>query len=272
MKKLQEAIEAAFTDASLLQDKEHAGAVEETVALLDQGKARVAEQVDDDWTVNEWLKKAILLYFRLRGMETMRAGALEFHDKIPVKKDLADLGVRVVPPGVARYGSYLEPGVILMPGFVNIGAWVGPRTMVDTWATVASCAQIGRDVHLAGGVGIGGVLEPPGARPVIVEDGCFLGSRCVVVEGVRVRKEAVIAPMVVLNASIPIIDVRGEKPVTVYGEVPERAVVLPGTRPRQFPAGTFNVNCALIVGERTESTDRGTSLNEALREHGIGVG
>ena len=268
----QQLVEAAFEDGARLKDAEHAAAVEEAIALLDQGKVRVAEQVGDEWVVNEWLKKAILLYFRLRGMETMRAGVLEFHDKIPVKQNLAELGVRVVPPGVARYGSYLEPGAILMPGYVNIGAWVGAGTMVDTWATVASCAQIGRDVHIAGGVGIGGVLEPPGARPVIIEDGCFLGSRCVIVEGVRVRKEAVIAPLVVLNQSIPIIDVRGPEPVTVYGEVPERAVVMPGTRAREYPAGTYNLACALIVGERTESTDRGTSLNEALREHGIAVG
>src|SRR5207249_11744064 len=202
-----------------------------------QGQVRVAELRDDDWVVNEWLKQAILLYFRLRGMETTQAGPLEFHDKIPTKHNLASQGVRVVPPGVARYGSHMEPGTILMPGYVNIGAYVATGTMVDTWATVGSCAQIGRNVHLSGGVGIGGVLEPPNARPVIVEDGCFLGSRCVVVNGFRVRKEAVVAPLVLLNPSIPVIDVRGSEPVIWEGEVPERAVVMPGMRPREFPSG-----------------------------------
>jgi 2,3,4,5-tetrahydropyridine-2-carboxylate N-succinyltransferase len=219
--------------------------------------------------VHEWLKQAILLYFRLKGMETTYAGPLEFHDKIPTKRGLAERGVRVVPPAVARYGSYLEPGVIMMPSYVNIGAWVGAGSMVDTWATVGSCAQIGRDVHLAGGVGIGGVLEPPSARPVIIEDGAFLASRCVVTEGVRVRRGAVLASNVHLNSSIHIVDVRGSEPVTHFGDVPERAVVVPGTRPREFPAGTFEVACALIIGERKGSTDTKTSLNDALREHGI---
>lgn len=269
LKGIKDRVDEAFEDLELLGSKEHAAAVEEAIALLDQGKVRVADPAGDEWVVNEWLKKAILLYFRLRGMETTEAGPLEWHDRIPLKRNFAALGVRVVPPAVARYGSYLEPGVILMPSYVNIGAWVGSGTMVDTWSTMGSCAQVGRDIHIAGGVGIGGVLEPPNARPVIIEDGCFLGSRCVIVDGVRVRREAVIAPLVVLNQSIPIIDVRGSEPVTYHGEVPERAVVLPGTRAREFPAGTFQVSCALIVGERTESTDKRTSLNNALREHGI---
>ena len=244
-------------------------AIEEAIALLDRGEARVAEKCEGEWTVNEWAKKAILLYFRLRKVEPMDVGGLHFLDKIPVKDDYAEHGVRVVPPGVARYGSFLSEGVVLMPGFVNIGAWVGPRTMVDTWATVGSCAQIGADVHLAGGVGIGGVLEPPQARPVIVEDGAFLGSRAVVVEGVVVGKEAVIAPNVVLAASIPIIDVTGSEPIEHRGYVPPRSVVLPGSRPKEYPAGSYQLPCALIVGERSASTDLKTSLNDVLREFEI---
>jgi 2,3,4,5-tetrahydropyridine-2-carboxylate N-succinyltransferase len=247
------------------------GPIEEAVALLDRGALRVAEPGPDGWRVNEWAKKAILLYFRLRKVEPGQAGAIRFLDKIPLKSDFAERGVRVVPGGVARYGAFLSPGVVLMPGFVNIGAWVGPRTMVDTWATVGSCAQIGADVHLAGGVGIGGVLEPPQAAPVIVEDGVFVGSRAILVEGVRIGEGAVIGPNVVLNASIPIIDVRGSSPVEHRGEVPPRAVVLPGTRPKEFPAGTFNLACALIVGERSSSTDLKTSLNDVLREFEIAV-
>ena len=243
--------------------------VEEAIALLDRGDVRVAEHVDDGWTVNEWVKKAILLYFRLRKVEPIEVGGLHFLDKIPVKDDYADRGVRVVPPGIARYGSFLSEGVILMPGFVNIGAWVGPRTMVDTWATVGSCAQIGADVHLSGGVGIGGVLEPPQARPVIVEDGAFLGSRAVVVEGVVVGEGAVIAPNVVLSASIPVIDVTGPEPVEHRGYVPPRSVVLPGTRPKDYPAGRYDLPCALIVGSRSASTDLKTSLNDVLREFEI---
>ena len=243
--------------------------IEEALALLDRGELRVAERSDGEWRVNEWVKKAILLYFRLRKVEPLDVGALHFLDKIPVKDDHAARGVRVVPPGVARYGSFLSEGVVLMPGFVNIGAWVGPRTMVDTWATVGSCAQIGADVHLSGGVGIGGVLEPPQARPVIVEDGAFLGSRAVVVEGVVVGEGAVIAPNVVLSASIPVIDVTGSEPVEHRGYVPPRAVVLPGSRPKEFPAGTYELPCALIVGERSASTDLKTSLNDVLREFEI---
>ena len=246
-----------------------AGVVEEAIAALDRGDARVAEKTAEGWVVNEWTKKAILLYFRLRKVEPMEVGGLRFLDKIPVKADYADRGVRVVPPGVARYGSFLAEGVVLMPGFVNIGAWVGPRTMVDTWATVGSCAQIGADVHLSGGVGIGGVLEPPQARPVIVEDGAFIGSRAVVVEGVVVGAGAVIAPNVVLSASVPVIDVTGPEPIEHRGYVPSRAVVLPGTRPKDYPAGRYELPCALIVGTRSVSTDLKTSLNDVLREFEI---
>ena len=243
--------------------------VEEAIALLDAGEVRVAERLADGWVVNEWVKKAILLYFRLRKVEPMEVGGLHFLDKIPVKSDYADRGVRVVPPGIARYGAFLSEGVVLMPGFVNIGAWVGARTMVDTWATVGSCAQIGADVHLSGGVGIGGVLEPPQARPVVIEDGAFIGSRAVIVEGVLVGEGAVVAPNVVLSASIPVIDVTGSEPVEHRGYVPPRAVVLPGTRPKAYPAGTYDLPCALIVGSRSASTDLKTSLNDVLREFEI---
>jgi 2,3,4,5-tetrahydropyridine-2,6-dicarboxylate N-succinyltransferase len=245
------------------------GPISDAIALLDRGQARVAEPAESGWVVNEWTKKAILLYFRLRKVEPMEVGGLHFLDKIPVKTDYAERGVRVVPPGVARYGSFLSEGVVLMPGFVNIGAWVGPRTMVDTWATVGSCAQIGADVHLSGGVGVGGVLEPPQAQPVIVEDGAFVGSRAVVVEGVVVGEGAVIAPNVVLSASIPVIDVTGPEPVEHRGYVPPRSVVLPGTRPKDYPAGRYDLPCALIVGQRSASTDLKTSLNEVLREFEI---
>jgi 2,3,4,5-tetrahydropyridine-2-carboxylate N-succinyltransferase len=245
--------------------------IEEALRLLDRGEVRVAERRNGEWVVNEWTKKAILLYFRLRKVEPMEVGGLRFLDKIPVKADYADRGVRVVPPGVARYGSFLSEGVVLMPGFVNIGAWVGPRTMVDTWATVGSCAQIGADVHLAGGAGIGGVLEPPNARPVIVEDGVFVGSRAIVTEGVIVGEGAVLAPQVALTATVPIIDVTGSEPVEHRGYVPPRSVVLPGTRAKDYPAGTFQVGCALIVGERSASTDLRTSLNDVLREFEIGA-
>jgi 2,3,4,5-tetrahydropyridine-2-carboxylate N-succinyltransferase len=250
-------------------DELEAGPIEEAIAALDRGEVRVAERTSEGWIVNEWVKKAILLYFRLRKVTAMEVGDLQFLDKIPVKADYAARGVRVVPPGVARFGSFLSEGVVLMPGFVNIGAWVGPRTMVDTWATVGSCAQIGADVHLSGGVGIGGVLEPPQARPVIVEDGAFLGSRAIVVEGVVIGEGAVIAPNVVLSASIPVIDVTGPEAVEHRGYVPPRSVVLPGSRPKEYPAGTFEVPCALIVGERSPSTDLKTSLNDVLREFEI---
>jgi len=244
---------------------------EEIVAALDRGERRVASPVDGEWVVDVEAKEAILEYFRLRKVEPMEVGGLRFLDKIPVKTDYAERGVRVVPPGVARYGSFLSEGVVLMPGYVNIGAWVGPRTMVDTWATVGSCAQIGADVHLAGGVGIGGVLEPPNARPVIVEDGAFIGSRCIVTEGVRVGAGAVLSANVSLTASVPIIDVTGPEAVEHRGEVPPRAVVVPGTRPRQFPAGTYQLDCALIIGWRRESHDERLSLNEVLREFELAV-
>ena len=244
--------------------------VEETIAALDRGEIRVAEKRDGEWVVNTEAKNAILEYFRLRQVEPQELGQFEYRDKIPLKHGYEELGVRVVPPATARYGAFLSPGVVLMPSYVNIGAWVGPRTMVDTWATVGSGAQIGADVHLSGGVGIGGVLEPPGARPVIVEDGAFVGSRAAIVEGVVVGEQAVIGPHVTLGASIPVIDVTGDEPVEHRGHVPPRAIVVPGTRPKEFPAGTFQLACALIIGWRSESTDLRVSLNEALREHGLG--
>jgi 2,3,4,5-tetrahydropyridine-2-carboxylate N-succinyltransferase len=243
--------------------------VEETIAALDRGEIRVAEKRDGAWVVNEEAKAAILEYFRLRELEPQQVGPFEYHDKIPLKRNYAELGVRVVPPAVARYGAFLSPGVVMMPSYVNIGAWVGPRTMVDTWATVGSGAQIGADVHLAGGVGIGGVLEPPGARPVIVEDGAFIGSRAILTEGVRIGAGAVLGPNVSLTSSVPIIDVTGDDPVEHRGFVPPRAIVVPGTRPKEFPAGPYQLACALIIGGRSESTDLKVSLNDALREHGL---
>jgi 2,3,4,5-tetrahydropyridine-2,6-dicarboxylate N-succinyltransferase len=250
-------------------DPSRASVVEEVIARLDRGELRVAEPRDGDWVVNEWVKKAILLYFRLRRMEPDEVGPFSYHDKIPLKTDYAERGVRVVPPATARFGAFLSRDVVLMPSYVNIGAWVGPRTMVDTWATVGSCAQIGADVHLAGGVGIGGVLEPPGARPVVIEDGAFVGSRCIVTEGTIVGSRAVLGANVVLTATIPVIDVTGPEPVEHRGYVPPDSIVIPGTRAKEYPAGTFQIGCALIVGRRSESTDLKTSLNDALREHGI---
>lgn len=263
----QSLIDAAFTDAEALEAARDA--VFATIADLDRGALRVAEPTADGWVVHAWVKRAILLYFRLTKSEPIEAGALRYLDKIPPKTDLD--GVRVVPPGCARYGSHLEKGVILMPGFVNIGAWVGAGTMVDTWATVGSCAQIGQGVHLSGGVGIGGVLEPPSAQPVVIEDGAFIGSRCVVVEGVQVGAEAVLGANVVLTASTPIIDVTGPEEVIHKGVVPPRAVVVPGTRAKTFPAGTYQLPCALIIGERTASTNRKTSLEAALRDLNVQV-
>jgi 2,3,4,5-tetrahydropyridine-2-carboxylate N-succinyltransferase len=263
---LQESIEAMWEGGEL-----DAEPIEAAIELLDRGELLVAEPGPTGWVVHEWVKKAILLYFRLRKVEPLEIGGLRFLDKIPVKEIDPSLGVRVVPPGVARRGSFLSEGVVLMPGYVNIGAWVGPRTMVDTWATVGSCAQIGADVHLAGGVGIGGVLEPPQAAPVIVEDGAFLGSRCIVTEGVRIGEAAVLSANVSLTASVPIIDVTGQEPVEYRGEVPPRAVVVPGTRPRKFPAGEYQLACALIVGWREESHDLRLSLNDVLREFELAV-
>jgi 2,3,4,5-tetrahydropyridine-2-carboxylate N-succinyltransferase len=266
---LQTLVEAAFAEPQRLERAETQLAIDAAIEGLDRGEIRLAEKVGSDWVVHAWVQQAILLYFRLRQMETWQIGQFEYHDKIPLKHDYARLGVRIVPPAVARFGSFLEPGVILMPSYVNIGARVGSGTMVDTWATVGSGAQIGRDVHLAGGVGIGGVLEPPGARPVVVEDGAFIGSRCIVTEGVVIEEGAVLGANVTITSSTPIIDVSGSQPVTYHGRVPARAVVVPGTRPKIYPAGEFQVSCALIVGTRTASTDRKTSLNEALRDFGL---
>ena len=274
MRTLIETIDAAFADRDRLSEDSVRDAIEAVIAKLDTGELRIAEppsDADGEWRVNAWVKRAVLLYFGIREMKTMEVGPFEFHDKIPLKHGLAEQGVRVVPPGTARYGSHLERGAILMPGYVNIGARVGAGSMVDTWATVGSCAQIGAGVHLAGGVGIGGVLEPPSANPVIVEDGAFVGSRAVVVEGVRVGREAVIGATVVLTASTKIIDVTGKEPVEHRGYVPPRSVVIPGTRPRRFAAGEFGVPCALIIGQRKESTDRKTSLNDVLRDFDVQV-
>ncbi len=259
----REIIEAAYADLDLIGGARDA--VYRTIAGLDSGDLRVAEKVDGDWVVHEWVKQAILLYFRLAELKTTSVGPFEYHDKIPTKHNLAEAGVRVVPPGTVRYGAFCEPGVVVMPGYVNIGARVGAGTLVDTWATVGSCAQIGRDVHLSGGVGIGGVLEPPNARPVIVEDGAFIGSRCILVEGVIVEHGAVLGANVSLSATIPIIDVTGPEPVEHRGRVPANSVVVPGTRPREFAAGTYELGCGIIIGQRSESTDGRTSLNEALR-------
>jgi 2,3,4,5-tetrahydropyridine-2,6-dicarboxylate N-succinyltransferase len=269
----KQCIEAAIADAAAKQAAEFAESVEFVVAQLDCGELRVAapEGANGAWVTHAWIKHAILFYFGLRGMQTMDCGGLEFHDKIPVKRNLAAQGIRVVPPGVVRYGAFLERGVIVMPGYVNIGARVGSGSMVDTWATVGSCAQIGRDVHLAGGVGIGGVLEPPSAQPVIIEDGAFIGSRAIIVEGVRIGREAVIGAGVVLTASTLIVDVTGSAAVESRGAIPERSVVIPGTRQKQFPAGEFGVPCALIIGQRSASTDRKVSLNQALRDYAVAV-
>ena len=246
-------------------------AVEAAIAALDAGHLRVAEKIDGEWVVHGWLKQAILLYFRTAPMREGTYGEYVFHDKIPLKTDLAEQGVRVVPPGTVRRGAFLERGCVVMPGYVNIGAWVGAGTMVDTWATVGSCAQIGRGVHLSGGVGIGGVLEPPGARPVIIEDGAFIGSRCIVVEGVVVEEGAVLGAGTTITASTPIIDVTGDAEVVHKGRVPARSVVVPGVRPKEFPAGTYHLPCALIIGRRSASTDEKTSLNDVLREFALAV-
>jgi 2,3,4,5-tetrahydropyridine-2-carboxylate N-succinyltransferase len=264
-------VAVAYSGARPLEDLEVRGAVEATMAELDAGRLRVAEPAGGDWVTHGWIQQAISLWFRLRTSTTLEVGPFEFHDKIPLKKGLAAAGVRVVPPGVARYGSHLEPGVILMPGYVNVGARVGEGTLVDTWATVGSCAQIGRRVHLSGGVGIGGVLEPPQSRPVIVEDDCFIGSRAIVVEGVLVGEGAVLGAGVVLTASTPIVDVTGAEARVTRGRVEPRAVLIPGTMPKRFPAGEYGTPCALKIGERTASTDRKTSLNQALRDFGVPV-
>jgi 2,3,4,5-tetrahydropyridine-2,6-dicarboxylate N-succinyltransferase len=271
MQELQRTIEKAWNNRELLQEKEIQNAIRQVVNALDAGTIRVAEPKDGKWHVNEWVKKAVVLYFPIQQMETIEVGPFEFHDKIPLKRNYAEKGVRVVPHAVARHGSFIAPGVVLMPSYINIGAYVDSGTMVDTWTTVGSCAQIGKNVHLSGGVGIGGVLEPLQAAPVIIEDNCFIGSRCIVVEGVLIEKEAVLGANVVLTASTKIIDVSGDEPIEYKGRIPSRSVVIPGTIPKQFPAGIFQVPCALIIGTRKESTDKKTSLNDALRTHNVAV-
>ncbi|MDR2122516.1 MAG: 2,3,4,5-tetrahydropyridine-2,6-dicarboxylate N-succinyltransferase [Flavobacteriaceae bacterium] len=272
MKDLQHTIEKAWEDRSLLSESKYRQAIEEIIELLDLGKLRIAQPLGDGkWQVNEWVKKAVVLYFPIQNMETIEAGIFEYHDKIPLKKGYAAKGVRVVPNAVARKGAYISKGVILMPSYVNIGAYIDEGTMVDTWATVGSCAQIGKNVHLSGGVGIGGVLEPLQAAPVIIGNNCFVGSRCIVVEGVQVGDEAVLGANVTLTGSTKIIDVSGKEPIEYKGYVPPRSVVIPGSITKKFPAGEYNVNCALIIGKRKDSTDKKTSLNEALREHNVSV-
>jgi len=271
LEELRLIVEKAWDDRELLKKDAVRKGISAVIELLDKGEVRVAEKTDQEWLVNEWVKKAVILYFPLRDMEVVKVGPFEFHDKIGLKSGYDKLGVRVVPQALARFGSYLEPGVILMPSYVNIGARVGSGTMVDTWATVGSCAQVGRNVHLSGGVGIGGVLEPVQAKPVIIEDNCFIGSRCIVVEGVMVEEEAVLGANVVLTMSTRIIDVTGSEPVEYKGRVPARSVVIPGSIPKEFPAGSYQVPCSLIIGKRKPSTDKKTSLNQALREYDIVV-
>lgn len=271
MKHLQEIITQTWSDRALLETPKSQEAIEEVIAQLDNGQLRVAEPTPDGWQVNEWVKKAVILYFPTRLMGTTHAGPLEFHDKMDLKHGYSELNVRVVPHAVARYGAYIGKDVVMMPSYINIGAYVDQGTMVDTWATVGSCAQVGKGVHLSGGVGIGGVLEPVQAAPVIIEDGAFIGSRCIVVEGVRIGKQAVLGANVVLTNSTRIIDVTGSEPKEIKGYVPERSVVIPGTFPKQFPAGEYQVPAALIIGQRKESTDKKTSLNEALRQYNVPV-
>ncbi|GGK54037.1 2,3,4,5-tetrahydropyridine-2,6-dicarboxylate N-succinyltransferase [Lutibacter litoralis] len=271
MDKIKEIIENAWENRALLKEEATQNTIREVVALLDAGTLRVAEPIEGGWQVNEWVKKAVVLYFPIQKMETIEVGCFEYHDKIPLKTGYKEKGVRVVPHAVARHGSYISAGTILMPSYINIGAYVDEGTMVDTWATVGSCAQIGKNVHLSGGVGIGGVLEPLQAAPVIIEDDVFVGSRCIVVEGVRVEKEAVLGAGVVLTMSTKIIDVTGPEPIEMKGRVPSRSVVIPGSYKKQFPAGEFNVPCAMIIGKRKESTNKKTSLNDALRENDVAV-
>ncbi|RNC84890.1 MAG: 2,3,4,5-tetrahydropyridine-2,6-dicarboxylate N-succinyltransferase [Winogradskyella sp.] len=271
MNQLKHIIESAWNDRTKLKDSETIEAIRTVINLIDTGELRVAEPIADGWQVNEWVKKAVVLYFPIQKMETLEAGIFEYHDKMPLKRGYEEKGIRVVPNAVARHGAYISKGVIMMPSYVNIGAYVDEGTMVDTWATVGSCAQIGKNVHLSGGVGIGGVLEPLQAAPVIIEDGAFIGSRCIVVEGVRVEKEAVLGANVVLTMSTKIIDVTGDEPIEMKGRVPARSVVIPGSYTKTFKAGEFQVPCALIIGKRKESTDKKTSLNDALREYDVAV-
>jgi len=266
---MKELIEAAWENRNLLNEEKTQQTIRAIIELLDKGEIRVAEPIDNKWNVNEWVKKAVILYFQIQQMKTIEIGPFEFHDKIALKKNYKEIGVRVVPHAIARYGSYIAKGVIMMPSYINIGAYVDSGTMVDTWATVGSCAQIGKNVHLSGGVGIGGVLEPVQAAPVIIEDNCFIGSRCIVVEGVHLEKEVVLGANVVLTQSTKIIDVTNEKPIEYKAFVPTRSVVIPGTYAKQFPAGTYQVPCALIIGTRKPSTDLKTSLNDALREYHV---
>jgi len=268
---MQQIIEAAWADRALLKEEKTQNTIREVIEQLDKGKLRVAEPKGDTWQVNEWIKKAVILYFPIQKMETLEAGPLEFYDKMKLKRNYEALGVRVVPHAVARYGAYLAKGVIMMPSYVNIGAYVDSGTMVDTWATVGSCAQIGKDVHLSGGVGIGGVLEPVQAAPVIIEDGCFVGSRCIVVEGAHIGKQAVLGANVVITKSTKIIDVSGSSAIEYKGHVPARSVVIPGSYTKKFNAGEYQVPCAIIIGSRKESTDLKTSLNDALREYDVAV-
>ncbi|HMU68858.1 MAG TPA: 2,3,4,5-tetrahydropyridine-2,6-dicarboxylate N-succinyltransferase [Chitinophagales bacterium] len=268
---MQALIEKAWNDRSLLQDTAMQHTIKEVIAMLNNGSLRVAEKVNGNWQVHEWVKKAVIMYFPIMQMETISVGPFEFHDKIPLKHNLKEAGIRVVPHGLIRYGAFVARNVIVMPGYVNIGAYVDEGTMVDTWATVGSCAQIGKNVHLSGGVGIGGVLEPVQASPVIIEDNCFIGSRCIVVEGVVVEEEAVLGANVVLTQSTKIIDVTGHEPVEYRGRVPKRSVVIPGSYTKKFPAGEYQVPCALIIGQRKESTDKKTSLNDALRDNSVAV-
>lgn len=268
---MQNRISEIWNNQQKLNDADSRQIINEVIDMLDKGALRVAEPINGKWIVNEWVKKAVVMYFPIRQMETIEIGPFEFHDKIPLKKGYKEKNVRVVPHAIARYGSYIAPGVIMMPSYVNIGAYVDSGTMVDTWATVGSCAQIGSDVHLSGGVGIGGVLEPLQASPVIIEDGAFIGSRCIVVEGVHIKKEAVLGANVVLTKSTKIFDVTGSSPIEYKGVIPERSVVIPGSIPKEFAAGTYHVPCALIIGKRKESTDKKTSLNDALREHNVAV-
>ncbi|MFK7796476.1 MAG: 2,3,4,5-tetrahydropyridine-2,6-dicarboxylate N-succinyltransferase [Aureispira sp.] len=271
MTTLQNAIEQAWDNRALLKETATQNHIREVLNLLDKGELRVAEPDGEGWKVNEWVKKAVVLYFPIQKMETIEMPPFEFHDKIPLKKNYAELGVRVVPHAIARHGAYVAAGTILMPSYVNIGAYVDSGTMVDTWATVGSCAQIGKNVHLSGGVGIGGVLEPLQAAPVIIEDNCFIGSRCIVVEGVRIEQEAVLGANVTITQSTKIIDVSGDEPIVYKGRVPARSVVIPGSYTKEFPAGSYQVSCALIIGKRKESTDKKTSLNSALREYDVAV-
>jgi 2,3,4,5-tetrahydropyridine-2-carboxylate N-succinyltransferase len=271
MKNIRKIIESAWNNRDLLKEEKTIETIRKVVDLLDKGELRVAEPTTEGWQVNEWVKKAVVLYFPIQKMETLEAGIFEYHDKIPLKRNFAERGIRVVPNAVARHGAYISSGTILMPSYVNIGAYVDEGTMVDTWATVGSCAQIGKNVHLSGGVGIGGVLEPLQAAPVIIEDGAFIGSRCIVVEGVRVEKEAVLGANVVLTMSTKIIDVTGDEPIEMKGRVPARSVVIPGSYTKKFAAGEYNVPCALIIGKRKESTNKKTSLNDALREYDVAV-